>query len=95
MNDITEITATSPNQYLLQFPYKTAAGEVLKTLAVRHLTVSDLRLVKRQFKDAGDWDEGLIARMCGLVVEDLDGMDLRDYQALSARFQKMAGLAGG
>lgn len=87
------INATATNNYTLQYPYKTAAGEILETLPVRALTVGDLRKVKRQFKDASDWDEGLIACMCGLVVEDLDGMDLRDYQTLSARFRETAGLA--
>lgn len=85
--------ATSANNYTLQHPYKTAAGETMETLNLKSLTVGDLRQVKRQFKEASDWDEGLIARMCGLVVEDLDGMDLRDYQALSARFRETAGLA--
>lgn len=81
--------------YTLQYPYKTAAGETLEMLNLKPLTVGDLRQVKRQFKEPGEWDEGLVACMAGLVVEDLDGMDLRDYQELSARFRKSAGLADG
>lgn len=88
-------TATRQDRHILKFPYKTAAGEVLEQLALRKLTVGDLRAVKRQFTDVGDRDEALVARMCGLVIEDLEGMDLRDYQELSARFRKSAGLADG
>lgn len=98
MNTITMTDASAENaaeRYTLQFPYKTAGGEVLEQLTLHTLTVGDLRKVKRQFKDSGEWDEGLVARMCGLVVEDLEGMDLRDYQILSGRFRENAGLADG
>lgn len=88
-------TAKNNDNYTLQFPYKTGAGELLETLNLKPLTVGDLRQVKRQFKEASEWDEALVARMAGLVVEDLESMDLRDYQELSARFRKSAGLADG
>ncbi|XLV70722.1 phage tail assembly protein (plasmid) [Ralstonia syzygii subsp. celebesensis] len=35
-----------------------------------------------------------VARMCGLVPEDLDEMDAADYQAVKARFLECVGVTG-
>ena len=74
----------------LKHPYTTAAGVRVDTLTLRQPTVADLRRAKKQAGE--DYEERthlIIAACCGLIPEDLDGMDLWDYQdlagAISAR----------
>lgn len=78
--------------YSLKHPYQLPTGDELKQVPLRRLKVADMKMAKRQFKNAEDWDEALIARMTDLNPEDLAGMDLEDYQALSKRFRQFAGL---
>lgn len=85
-------TNTEAEIFPLQFPFTTAAGDPISQLALKRLTVKDLKQVKKTHKDPADWDEPLIARSTGLLPEDLDNMDLADYLELQTRFQKITGL---
>ncbi|HFG7809392.1 TPA: phage tail assembly protein [Salmonella enterica subsp. enterica serovar Java] len=87
------VTTATADGYTLKFPYKLATGEMLTRVTLRRLKVADMKAAKRQFKNSDEWDEALIARMTDLNPEDLTGMDLEDYQALSKRFRQFAGLA--
>ncbi|HBM0245218.1 phage tail assembly protein [Salmonella sp. NW805] len=87
------VTTATADGYTLKFPYKLATGEMLTCVTLRRLKVADMKAAKRQFKNSDEWDEALIARMTDLNPEDLTGMDLEDYQALSKRFRQFAGLA--
>ncbi|WP_016858115.1 phage tail assembly protein [Candidatus Williamhamiltonella defendens] len=78
--------------YPLRFPYPLANGETLTQVTVRRLTVRDMKQVRKQSQDSSDLDELLVASMTGLLPEDLDKMDLADYQALHGRFRDLAGL---
>ncbi|HCM1915255.1 TPA: phage tail assembly protein [Salmonella enterica subsp. salamae serovar 28:r:e,n,z15] len=89
----TEAVDVAGEGYTLKFPYKLATGEILTRVTLRRLKVADMKAAKRQFKNSDEWDEALIARMADLNPEDLTGMDLEDYQALSKRFRQFAGLA--
>ncbi|EAU2718984.1 phage tail assembly protein [Salmonella enterica subsp. enterica serovar Florida] len=88
-----KVQDTSVDNYTLKYPYKLATGEMLTCVTLRRLKVADMKAAKRQFKNSDEWDEALIARMTELNPEDLTGMDLEDYQALSKRFRQFAGLA--
>ncbi|EBN3177137.1 phage tail assembly protein [Salmonella enterica] len=88
-----EVSNTCADGYTLKYPYKLATGEMLTCVTLRRLKVADMKAAKRQFKNSDEWDEALIARMTELNPEDLTGMDLEDYQALSKRFRQFAGLA--
>ncbi|EIX3165004.1 phage tail assembly protein [Salmonella enterica] len=88
-----KVQDTSVDIYTLKYPYKLATGEMLTCVTLRRLKVADMKAAKRQFKNSDEWDEALIARMTELNPEDLTGMDLEDYQALSKRFRQFAGLA--
>ncbi|ECV1145183.1 phage tail assembly protein [Salmonella enterica subsp. enterica] len=88
-----KVQDTSVDTYTLKYPYKLATGEMLTCVTLRRLKVADMKAAKRQFKNSDEWDEALIARMTELNPEDLTGMDLEDYQALSKRFRQFAGLA--
>ncbi|EOA1531615.1 phage tail assembly protein [Salmonella enterica subsp. enterica serovar Braenderup] len=88
-----EVAEVAVDGYTLKFPYKLATGEMLTCVTLRRLKVADMKAAKRQFKNSDEWDEALIARMTDLNPEDLTGMDLEDYQALSKRFRQFAGLA--
>lgn len=86
------VTIDDATVYSLKHPYKLPTGDELKQVSLRRLKVADMKMAKRQFKNTEDWDEALIARMTDLNPEDLAGMDLEDYQALSKRFRQFAGL---
>ncbi|ECO1013776.1 phage tail assembly protein [Salmonella enterica subsp. enterica serovar Newport] len=88
-----KVQDASVDNYTLKYPYKLATGEMLTCVTLRRLKVADMKAAKRQFKNSDEWDEALIARMTELNPEDLTGMDLEDYQALSKRFRQFAGLA--
>ncbi|EJU2993608.1 phage tail assembly protein [Salmonella enterica] len=88
-----KVQDTGVDSYTLKYPYKLATGEMLTCVMLRRLKVADMKAAKRQFKNSDEWDEALIARMTELNPEDLTGMDLEDYQALSKRFRQFAGLA--
>ncbi|RAS18939.1 tail assembly chaperone E/41/14-like protein [Microvirgula sp. AG722] len=79
----------------LQYPFITAAGQQVDTVAVRRLKVRDLKVIGEQ---SGGNEVLLelngVARMCGLVPEDLDEMDAADYQVVKARFLAFVGVTG-
>ncbi|MBE8611529.1 phage tail assembly protein [Morganella morganii] len=89
----TNIVTTGTSEvYSLKYPYTLPTGDELKQVSLHRLKVADMKMAKRQFKHAEDWDEALIARMTDLNPEDLADMDLEDYQVLSRRFRQFAGL---
>ena len=81
----------------LDYPIRihTANGEkLLESLPVRRLTVGDLRAVAGLKTDA-EQELTMMARITGLVPEDLDLLDLADYQKLQLFFRNSAGGTGG
>jgi hypothetical protein len=78
--------------YSLQYPYALGSGEMLNRVTLSRLKVSDIKAVRRLSENVNDWDSLLIARMTGLIPEDLDNMDLVDYQQLQSSFRTLAGL---
>ncbi|ARU23674.1 hypothetical protein RSSE_c3291 [Ralstonia solanacearum] len=85
----------SGNAIPLQYPFTTAAGEQISSVTTRRLKVKDLRAIGEQ---SGGSEVLLelngVARMCGLVPEDLDEMDAADYQAVKTRFLEFVGVTG-
>ncbi len=78
--------------YTLQYPYALGSGEMLTRVTLSRLKVSDIKAVRRFSENVNDWDSLLIARMTGLIPEDIDNMDLVDYQQLQSHFRQFAGL---
>ena len=81
----------------LDYPIRihTANGEkLLESLPVRRLTVGDLRAVAGLKTDA-EQELAMMTRITGLVPEDLDLLDLADYQKLQLFFCNSAGGTGG
>ena len=68
--------------------------KLLESLPVRRLTVGDLRAVAGLKTDA-EQELAMMARITGLVPEDLDLLDLADYQKLQLFFRNSAGGTGG
>ncbi|QWF64306.1 phage tail assembly protein (plasmid) [Ralstonia solanacearum] len=85
----------SVNEITLQHPYTTAAGQEIRTVTPRRLKVKDLKVIGEQSEGSEVLLElNGVARMCGLVPEDLDEMDAADYQAVKARFLECVGVTG-
>lgn len=70
----------------LKYPVRLATGQVLEELNVRRPRVGDLRAVMHIANEA---EQGLmlVARITGLVPEDLDELDLQDLEAVQATFR--------
>nr|DAI55530.1 MAG TPA: tail assembly chaperone protein [Caudoviricetes sp.] len=70
----------------LKYPVRLATGQVLSELKVRRPRVGDLRAVMHIGSEA---EQGLmlVARITGLVPEDLDELDLQDLEAVQATFR--------
>lgn len=78
----------------LEFPFKTGSGEELKEVTLqRRPKVKDYKEARRIAGAEAGGDEvemAMIAVLSGLIYEDLAEMDFADYQAIAARFQKLA-----
>ena len=70
----------------LKYPARLPTGETLDKLTLRRVKVGDLRAVSRIENEA---EQGLaiLARITGLVPEDLDLLDLEDLNALQDMFR--------
>lgn len=70
----------------LKYPVRLATGQVLSELEVRRPRVGDLRAVMHIGSEV---EQGLmlVARVTGLVPEDLDDLDLQDLEAVQATFR--------
>lgn len=70
----------------LKYPVRLATGRLLEEVTVRRPRVGDLRAVAHI---AGEAEQGLalVARVSGLVPEDLDELDLSDLNALQDVFR--------
>ena len=70
----------------LKYPVRLPTGEILDKLTLRRVKVGDLRAVSRIENEA---EQGLaiLARITGLVPEDLDLLDLEDLNALQDMFR--------
>lgn len=67
---------------ILDFPYQTPAGVALAKVTMRRSKVKDQKAVRKTYTGDADIETALLARLCGLVPEDLDDMDEADYQKL-------------
>jgi hypothetical protein len=75
----------------LKHPFTTAAGQKVERLEFRRLTVKDLRAANEQAAGNAATEElVLMARSVGLVVEDLDAMDIADYKAAQESFRLLS-----
>ena len=82
------------NEIPLQFPFTTAAGQKLEAVTPRRLKVRDLRSINDQAKGDPAQIELLgVARMVNVIPEDLDEMDVADYQKVKERFLEIMGVA--
>lgn len=74
-------------QIKLNYPITTPTGEQ-KELTLNRPKAKDLRAVG-QFKDDAEREIHLFARLTGLMVEDIEELDLSDYAQLQKAFQEM------
>lgn len=70
----------------LKYPVRLATGQTLEKVTVRRPRVGDLRAVMHIHNEA-EQGLALVARVAGLVPEDLDMLDLKDLEAIQATFR--------
>lgn len=74
----------------LETPFTTDAGVPIEQIAVKPLTVRQMKTAQKQGgKDDAEVESIMIAMSCDLVVEDLDKMFLADYMVVRERFQAL------
>ncbi len=83
--------ATDPNTITLDFPISKGDGSKVSTITLRRATVKDLRRMKDFGSDSADQELGLIARLAGMVPEDLDLVDAVDYAKIQRAFRPLVG----
>lgn len=71
----------------LNVPVQLADGRELNQVTMRRAKVGDLRAVSHYQSDA-EQEIALIARLAGLVPEDLEELDLSDYAQLQDWFRQ-------
>ena len=79
----------------LKFPFVTPSGQKIESVTIRRLKVRDIKSISDQADGKPAQLELLgVARMAGLIPEDLDEMDAADYQVLKDRFLDVPGITG-
>jgi hypothetical protein len=80
----------------LKFPFTTPSGNTIEAVTTRRLKVRDIKAISEQADGKPAQMELLgVARMAGLIPEDLDEMDAADYQVLKERFLDILGITAG
>lgn len=73
----------------LKYPVKLASGKALAKLELRRAKVADLREASRGSAAPEDQEVALLARLSGLLPEDVLELDLADYKVLQDAFRLM------
>ncbi len=73
----------------LKFPFTNPAGQRIEKLDVRRATRGDVKLANKHSTDEGEQEDFLFSRITGLVMEDIDMLDLADSKVLSEVFRTM------
>lgn len=73
----------------LKYPVQLASGKALDKLTLRRAKVADLREASRGGASQEDQEVALLARLAGLLPEDVLELDLADYKALQDAFRSM------
>lgn len=74
----------------LKFPFTSAAGVRVESLPITRLKRKDIGAAQKYSKDDGDQEDFLMAKMTGMVIEDLNDLDIADSATLSKVFRGMA-----
>lgn len=71
----------------LKYPITKPDGSKLTSVTLRRATVGDLKAAQRQADKPEDQELALVARLTGLVPEDIELMDLADYKRIQESFR--------
>lgn len=77
------------NEICLKYPVQLASGKMLDKVALRRAKVADLREASRGAASQEDQEVALLARLSGLLPEDVLELDLADYKVLQDAFRGM------
>lgn len=77
------------SEICLKYPVQLASGKALDKLTLRRAKVADLREASRGGASQEDQEVALLARLSGLLPEDVLELDLADYKALQDAFRGM------
>lgn len=83
---MTQNNATDTQTISLDYPITLADGKTLDTLSVRRVTVGDMRSVAHLSTDV-EQEIAMVAKVSGLVPEDIDLLDLSDYKKVQDTFR--------
>lgn len=73
----------------LKFPIARPDGSKVASVTLRRATVGDLKAAQRQADTPEDQELALIARLTGLVPEDVELIDLADYKRIQESFREL------
>ena len=76
-------------ELILKHPFTNAAGQRIEKLTIRRGKRGDMKAAAKFSKDDADQEDFLFARLSGLVLEDIDQLDLADSKALQNSFRDM------
>ena len=77
------------SEICLKYPVQLASGKALDKIVLRRAKVADLREASRGGASQEDQEVALLARLSGLLPEDVLELDLADYKALQDAFRSM------
>jgi len=78
-------------EFVLKYPFTSAAGTRIERIALRRARRADLRAAAKFSQDEFEQETFLFARLAGLTMEDVDALDLEDNTELVQRFRSLLG----
>lgn len=77
-------------KYKLITPFKEATGSLVEAVNIREVqTVGDVLFAAREGKKGLEAVYATVARMCGLLLEDVEKMDSRDADAILLHMERL------
>lgn len=73
----------------LQFPIKNGEGKEITELNLRRAKVADIKRMNELKGSDAEREIYMIALLTGLVIEDVEQLDIADYKVIQKAFEEM------
>ncbi|NNA49760.1 MULTISPECIES: phage tail assembly protein [Pseudomonas] len=76
--------------FTLKYPFKSGAGDQLKSLPIKRLKRKDISAAQAVAKNEGAMEDMLCAKMLGITLEDLLEFDIADSKLATEVLREMS-----
>lgn len=76
--------------FTLKYPFKSGAGDQIKTLPIKRLKRKDISAAQAVAKNEGEMEDMLCAKLLGITLEDLMEFDIADSKSATEVLREMS-----